>query len=55
MLTSTRKIPGQEKEVISIPVNTDEPIDVSQDSDDTEYSVDSFEAYAEFMKRYKLE
>ena len=44
-----------EEEVIAIPVNTDEPIDVSQDPDDTEYSFDSFEAYSEFMKRYKLE
>ena len=55
MLTYTRKIPGQEKEVIAIPVNTDESIDVSQDPDDTEYSVDSFETYTEFMKGYKLE
>ena len=55
MLTYRRKIPGQEEEVIAIPVNTDEPIDVSQDPDDTVYSVDSFEAYTEFMKRYKLE
>ena len=55
MLTYRRRIPGQEEEVISIPENTDEPIDVSQDSDDTEYSVDSFEAYKEFVKRIKLE
>ena len=55
MLTYTRKIPGQEEEVIAISVNTDEPIDVSQDPDDTEYSFDSFEAYTEFVKRYKLE
>lgn len=55
MLTYTRRIPGQEEEVIAIPVNTDEPIDVSQDPDDTVYSVDSFEAYKEFVKRVKLE
>lgn len=54
MLTYTRKIPGREEEVIEIPVNTDEPIDVSQDSDDTSYSFDSFEAYKEFVKRVKL-
>jgi hypothetical protein len=55
MLTYRRRIPGQEEEVISIPENTDEPIDLSQDPDDTEYSVDSFEAYKEFVKRVKLE
>ena len=55
MLTYTRKIPGQEEEVIAIPENTDEPIDISQDPDDTEYSVDSVEAYKEFVKRVKLE
>ena len=55
MLTYRRKIPGQEEEVITIPENADEPIDVSQDPDDTEYSVDSFEDYKEFMKRVKLE
>ena len=55
MLTYRRRIPGQEEEVIAIPENTDEPIDVSQDPDDTEYSFDSFEAYSEFMKRYKRE
>ena len=55
MLTYTRKIPGQEKEVIAIPVNTDEPIDLSQDPEDTGYSFDSFEAYKEFMKRVKPE
>ena len=55
MLTYTRKIPGQEKEVIAIPVNSDAPIDVSQDPDDTEYAFDSFEAYKEFVKRVKLE
>ena len=54
MLTYRRRIPGQEEEVIAIPENTDEPIDLSQDPDDTEYSVDSFEAYKEFMKRVKL-
>ena len=55
MLTYRRRIPGQEEEVIAIPKNTDEPIDLSQDPDDTEYSVDSFEAYKEFVKRVKLE
>ncbi len=55
MLTYRRRIPGQEEEVIAIPENTDEPIDLSQDPDDTEYSVDSFEAYMEFVKRVKLE
>ena len=55
MLTYRRKIPGQEEEVIAIPVNTDEPIYLSQDPDDTEYSFDSFEAYTEFVKRVKLE
>ena len=55
MLTYRRRIPGQEEEMITIPENTDEPIDLSQNPDDTEYSVDSFEAYTEFMKRYKLE
>lgn len=55
MLTYRRRIPSQEEEVITILENADEPIDVSQDPDDTEYSVDSFEAYKEFMKRVKLE
>ena len=55
MLTYRRRIPGQKEEVIAIPENTDEPINLSQDPDDTEYSVDSFEAYKEFMKRVKLE
>ena len=31
-----------------------EPIDVSNDPDDTMYSVDTFEDYMEFMNRYKL-
>lgn len=55
MLTYRRRIPGQEEKVITIPENADEPIDVSQDPDDTEYSVDSFEDYKEFMKHVKLE
>ena len=48
MLTYTRRIPGQEEEVIAIPENTDEPIDLSQDPDDTEYSVDSFLIFSHF-------
>jgi len=41
---------------MSVEVSDDpkEPIDVSNDPDDTVYSVDTFEDYQEFMRRYKL-
>lgn len=54
MNSYTRKNFGHDEEVIKVSEDPNEPIDVSKDSEDTVYSVDSFEDYKEFMKRYKL-
>ena len=39
---------------VEVSDDPDEVIDVSEDPDDTVYSVDSFEDYMEFMRRYQV-
>lgn len=42
------------KATVEVSDDPNEIIDLSNDPDDTVYSVDSIEDYREFMKRYRL-
>lgn len=54
MNSYTRKNFGHDEDIIKVSDDPNEPIDVSNDPEDTSYCVGSFEDYKEFMKRYKL-
>lgn len=42
------------KSVVEVSDNPNEPIDLSNDPDDTVYGVETIEEYHEFMNRYRL-
>ena len=50
-----RKLPGQKEEVIKVPDDPSEPIDISNDPEDEHYIFDTFEGYKEFCDRAKFE
>jgi hypothetical protein len=42
------------KSVVEVSDNPNEPIDLSNDPDDTVYGVETIDEYHEFMNRYRL-
>lgn len=54
MKSYIRKLPGQKEEVITVSEDPNEPIDITNDPDDTVYSVASFEDYKDFVNRVRL-
>ena len=55
MKSYIRKLRGQKEEVIMVSEDPNEPIDITNDPDDTVYSVDSFEDYKDFVNRVRFE
>ena len=54
MKSYIRMLPGHKEEVIAVSEDPNEPIDITNDPDDTVYSVDSFEDYKDFVNRVRL-
>ena len=54
MKSYIRMLPGHKEEVITVSEDSNEPIDITNDPDDTVYAVDSFEDYKDFVNRARL-